>query len=277
MRTQVTVLTIIASLIFVGCTSTETKITYGPVSGTGTLIPAELSLVRRGTHLLIMNSGKKYYVESKTENLQSLEGLTVFIEGRLEKNTKNTDPPVIVVEKIKGDFTAKDLHIWNIPALNLRVQTPNTWKGTLSNGDAMFSLATETEPLLTIRSMSGSDLPPGHIFYVQNRKAVSTENGGVVRELYIQENQRVIRIHFDPTTQTSITSTVEAKILQSQFERMLSSLVFIKDDSQKNRNTSSGSLQGCGGIAKILCSDTEYCDITDQATGTGMCKPKPTK
>ena len=264
-------------LLLTACQKRVEHVTYGPVSGTGTLIPAELSLVRRGSHMLVMASGKKYYVESKTENLQSLEGLIVTIEGRLEKNSTNVDAPVIVVEKIRGALDDQDLHIWNIPLLNLRIKAPNLWKTSMKNGDVLFSLVGETEPLLTVRSMTGSALPPGRVFYVQNRKAVFSDTAGAVRELFILENDRVIRLHFDPSTQSSVTSLVEAKVLESQFDRLLANLQFISDTAFNHTSTGSGSTEFCGGEAKILCSITQYCDITDPTLGTGICKQKPTK
>lgn len=265
------------TLLLTSCQKRVENVTYGPVSGTGTLIPAELSLVRRGSHMLVMASGKKYFVESKTENLQSLEGLTVTVEGRLEKNSTNTDAPVIVVEKIKGALDDQDLHIWNVPLLNLRIKAPNTWKAVMQNGNVIFSLAGESEPLLTVRSMTGSALPPGRVFYVQNRKAVSTDTTGAVRELFILENDRVIRLHFDPSTQSSVTSLVEAKVLESQFDRLLANLQFISETTFNRTITSTGSTQFCGGDAKILCSPSQYCDITDTTLGVGICKQKPTK
>jgi hypothetical protein len=269
---------LLTTLLLTACQkTTEPKVAYGPVSGTGTLIPAELSLVRRGSHMLVMASGKKYYVESKTENLQSLEGLTVFIEGRLEKNASSNDAPVIVVEKIRGALGDEDLHVWNVPSLNLRIKAPSVWTSAIANGDVLFSLRGETDPLLTIRSMTGSALPPGRVLYVQNRRAVASDTTGAVRELYILENERVIRIHFDPSTQASVTSLTEAKILESQFDRLLSNLQFISDTAFNHTPTGSGSTQFCGGEAKILCSVAQYCDITDTTLGTGICKQKPLK
>lgn len=275
-------LSVVASLVslmllLTACQKRVENVTYGPVSGTGTLIPAELSLVRRGSHMLVMASGKKYFVESKTENLQSLEGLTVYVEGRLEKNSASTDAPVIVVEKIKGALDDQDLHIWNVPLMNLRIKAPNSWKVVMQNRDVLFSLAGETEPLLTVRSMTGSALPPGRVFYVQNRKAVSSDTAGAVRELFILENEKVIRLHFDPSTQSSVTSLVEAKVLESQFDRLLANLEFISDTTFNHTSTGSGSTEFCGGDAKILCSVTQYCDITDPTLGIGICKQKPTK
>lgn len=277
-RIHVSIAVVTLGLILSSCqSSTDEQVNYGSVSGTGTLIPAELSLVRRGSHMLVLASGKKFYVESKTENLQSLEGLTVYIEGRLEKNRSSADSAVIVVEKIRGTIDDKDLHIWNVPSMNIRIKAPNAWKPVIASGDVTFSLEGEEIPLLTLRTMTGTSLPPGRVFYVQNRRAVASDTSGSMREIYIIENEKLMRIHFDPSTQNSVKSLITSKILETQFDRLLANLQFISDSAFNQVKTNSGSTQVCGGEAKILCSGSQYCNITDANLGTGVCKLKPLK
>src|SRR3989344_2257617 len=65
------------------------------------LIGAELSIVRRGTHLLLQEGVERYLVESKIIALRSFEGKEVMIRGFFEDNADSSHLPVLVVEEIR--------------------------------------------------------------------------------------------------------------------------------------------------------------------------------
>ena len=67
----------------------------------GYLIGAELSLVRRGTHLLLQDGIERYLVESKVIALRAFEGKEVRIRGFFENNIDAAHLPVLVVEEIR--------------------------------------------------------------------------------------------------------------------------------------------------------------------------------
>lgn len=67
----------------------------------GYLAPAELSLVRRGTHLLLKEGRERYLVESKHIALRPFEGKEVMVRGLLESNVDPTFLPVLVVQEIE--------------------------------------------------------------------------------------------------------------------------------------------------------------------------------
>lgn len=255
--------------------STENAIQVGPITATGTLIPAEVSLVRRGSHALVIEGKSRYFVESKTENLREYEGRIVSVRGTLEQNTKKGDLPFIIAESISSNVGGEGLRIWNIPALNLRVTTPEPWKGKIQGSTASFGLEGEANPLLTIRLMSGTTLPKGSSFYVKNRPAVKTEpESSTVQEIYVLERSTILQIHFDPSTQKSITSADEARVLTAEFDRVLSELSFLTDTKLKSLTTGSGSHTACGGPAGILCETGFYCDVGQGTEGIGICKKR---
>ncbi len=106
----------------------------GPVSATGSLIPAEVSFIRRGTHILLIDGKQRYYVESKTESLLSFEGQTVHIEGTAQANTSAQEMPVLLVKKITALKGNAAVHTWEIPVLDLSITTPDTWSDPEKRG-----------------------------------------------------------------------------------------------------------------------------------------------
>ncbi len=267
--------TVLMSICFLSACShgeQDNKTSVGPTTATGTLIAAEVSLIRRGSHKLIIDGKPTYYVESKSENLREYEGRTVSIQGIVEKNTRQSDLPILVVEKISSDVGSDGLHLWNIPALNLRIAAPEEWKASIKGTVATFALDNETETLLSIVLLSGSTLPPGSTFYVNNRPAVRTESAGnTIQEVYILEKDTVIRLHFDSSTQRSIQTKEEGTILADEFERLLSNVVFLSDSKRNTISAGSGSGVACGGEAGILCASGYYCNITEGDAKIGVC------
>ena len=78
----------------------EPTLPLGPQTLTGSLSPVELSLTRRGTHIIRKNGDDIAYVESSTLNLRSFEGMDVTVDGTLERNTTAAALPVLVAKNI---------------------------------------------------------------------------------------------------------------------------------------------------------------------------------
>ena len=250
-------------------------VVYGPTSATDTLIRAENSLVRRGSHILVVSGEKKYFVESRTQNMTELEGQTVYVLGLLEPNTAKTDLPVIMATAVKRSHGDEDLHRFEIPALNLRLGVPQTWAGSIKNKVATFMLPGESTPILTIRLMSGSTLPPGGTpIFIKNRSGTRLSGAKHVADVYILENNTIIELHFDPAIQTQLTTEEEGAVVASQFERALLTISFLSDKDAISQLTGSGAGTPCGGSAGILCESGYFCNITDLQNLIGQCKKR---
>jgi hypothetical protein len=224
---------------------------------------------------LVVAGEKKYFVESRTQNLSDLEGQTVFAEGTLEANTTKSDLPVLVAMNVKRSHGDEDLHRFEIPALNLRIGVPLTWAGTIKNNVASFMMAGETLPLLTIRRMSGTTLPPGGTsIFIKNRRGTRIEGQANLVDVYILEKDTVIEFHFDPAMQSQLKTEEEGAIVASQFERSLSTISFLTDKEAVVPVAGSGASMPCGGSAGILCPSGYFCNINDFTNQIGQCKER---
>lgn len=253
----------------------DPQIVYGPTTATGTLIRAENSLVRRGSHMLVVENAKKFFVESRTQNLTALEGQTVFVQGILEPNTSSSELPVLVAETVKRSYGDEDLHRFEIPTLNLRIGVPKTWAGSISNKVATFMLAGETSPLLTIRLLSGTTLPSGGTaIFLQNRRGTKIAGQGNAVVVYILEKNTVLEFRFDPTLQEQLRTEEDGAIIASQFDRALGTLSFLSDKAPTTKQSGSGAGAMCGGAAGILCGTGYFCNITDSELQIGTCKER---
>lgn len=249
------------------------EIQPGPRTATGVVVPADLSLTRRGTHLLVSGGKESFYLESKSVSLSTFEGQTVSVDGTLEVNTRPSDLPILVVQKIERALGSGQMKIWKIPALNISLNAPAHWQGRLDTGMAHFTLPGESLPLITIRSISGSSLPPGKQLFIKNRRAVTTEpQGSAVQEIYILEKGNIIIVHFDPSTQSSVQSASEARVLAAEFQSLVSELEFISDGAKTSSRAPGLQGEPCGGPAGILCPTGSYCEIDDAGSNTGRCK-----
>lgn len=262
-------------VIFSACKqSPVTTYVYGPTTATGTVMRADVSLVRRGTHALTMNDSKVYFLESKTVDLRSFEGQTVSVSGTLEPNATDNDLPVLVVTLAQRVIGKEDLHVWEIPVLGIRLSAPLSWGGDIRNAQATFGLSGEGRPLLIIERSSGAVLPEGIPLYIQNRRGVEVRDGTIAKQVYILEDGMILRLRFDPSSSDRVRTLEEGEILLAQFEALLSSIRFIKDGGTQPILTGSGSGAPCGGPAGILCPAGSYCNILDPVNQVGKCKTR---
>lgn len=278
MKSSLTFLTLlaVAAVTVSACTKDNTlNVVYGPTSATGTLLRAENSLIRRGSHILVVNNKNTYFVESRTQNLIELEGQTVYVQGTLQPNTSKSDLPVIMADSVKRSHGDEDLHRFEIPALNIRLGVPKTWGGSIKNTTATFMLPGETTPLLTIKLMSGSTLPPGGSpIFIKNRRGTRIEGRANAADVYILEKNTIIELHFDPVMQEQLKTEEEGAIVASQFSRALSTISFLSDKEVITRTSGSGAGVPCGGAAGVLCAAGYFCNITDLTNQIGQCKER---
>ncbi len=270
-------LILIALLLAVSGCTTKTQRTppsLGPVSITGSLLPAEISLIRRGTHLLLVNGARTYYVESKTVNLVDFEGRTVHIEGTAQPNTGKQDLPVLIASTVNASMNDGALHEWEIPALDLKMSVPATWRASIKKNVVAFSLVGEQAPLLTISLLSGSVLPAGTPYYLSGPRAVrlASDSDTLTEDIVVQDRGFSLQFHFDASSQQSVTRVEDVKLLQSEFQNALSTLTFLSDRNPDLPPSGSGAMIPCGGPAGILCPHGSFCNVTDFEARIGQCK-----
>ncbi len=264
-----------SSLLFVACQKNPVnQLPLGPITATGTLIPAEVSLLRRGTHILLIKGQKTYYVESKTEDLVSREGQTVYVEGIAENNTSKDDHPVLVLQSLQSVKGDPGLKVWNIPALDIRLQAPIAWTASIQKSVASFSLPEETSPLLTVSISGSGSLPSGgsHYYLSGRRTARIDDASGDKSDVFIEEKEYILHLHLDLSSQESIVNIDDRKLLMSQFDYILNSIKFLSDREAGSSSSEDSIAVQCGGEANIVCPEGSFCDVTDLETKVGRCR-----
>lgn len=244
----------------------------GTLSFSGSLVQAELSLTRRGTHILRQNDRDVYYVESSTVNLNQYAGMDVTITGHLEHNSDPNAQPVIVADSVV--LIQVPSHSWSIPALSMNFSAPLTWQGTLFSDGISFTETGSAAPILKIHRSSLNALTTGTPLVIGGQEAVKATSGsGDV--LYVANGKDVIAIEASSSLSVSTGSSSE----QQNLERLLKSITFTGGGSSSfgsgtTVHTGTGGMAGtpCGGSAGILCPAGSYCEITDRTSGIGVCQ-----
>ncbi len=234
----------------------------------GSLSAVELSLTRRGTHILRQHGDDLYYVESSTVNLREFEGMDVLLKGMLQKNTEDTDLPVLVADNIR--LIEEPSHVWTVNVLSMKLSAPLTWNASLFSDGIRFTATGSPISLVKLVRSSLEQLPSGTPLVVGGKQAVrlDTASGQVI---YVQNAKDIIAISID-----SSLSGAKGKQPAQSVVRLLTSIVFTNAPSGSGSYASqSGSApsggMACGGVAGILCPSGSFCNITDKASGIGVC------
>lgn len=263
---------IVLGLVSCSSTSNQSTLQLGPQTLTGALSPIELSLTRRGTHILRSNGSDVAYLESSTVNLRDFEGMDVSVHGLLQKNTGESDLPVLVADKIS--LVQEPSRVWEVPALHIKLSAPIAWNAAIFTDGIRFTQAGSTDALVQIIHSSLPALPSGTPIVIGGKQAVRTDTGSG-QVVYVQNAKDVIAI-----TISSSLSGARGKSPAQSVMRLLTSIVFTNADAGSGAyvNFGSGSHQGgapCGGTAGILCPSGSFCNITDRSSGIGMCMMLP--
>ncbi len=266
--------TILLSVLTACQKTSVNQLPLGPITATGTLVPAEVSLLRRGTHILLIKGQKSYYVESKTEDLVSREGQTVYVEGIAESNTTKDDYPVLVLQSLQSVKGDSGLKVWNIPALDIRLQAPIAWTASIQKSVASFSLPEETSPILTIGISGSGSLPArGNQYYLSGRRTVRIDDAsGEKADVFLEENNHILNLRFDLSLQESVVSIDDRKLLMNQFDYVLNSMKFLSDKEVGSSSSEDSIATQCGGEANVVCPVGSFCDVTDLETKMGRCR-----
>lgn len=237
---------------------------------TGTLLPADISVLRRGTHYLVENGQRLCFVESTTVNLHAYEQKVMAVRGTFEANTDPTLLPVLVAEQVMP--VEEEMQNVTFSPADLHGVVPRSWfKGT-QKGATVFLPEGGGEPVVTVNRQKETPLPPsGAPFQISGHHAVRSQHSGNSGEtLSIEDGADLILLAFTPQGNAD-----ELALLRAQWTAFLSSLRFGATSSASSLPSSgSGAVTGtpCGGTAGILCPTGQYCQITDMKENIGHCR-----
>ncbi len=244
----------------------------GPYTATGTVSATGASLYRRGTHLLLMSGRPRFYLESKTLNLNEYQDDLVVVQGELTVNTYAKFLPVLQVASIRKIDAPKEEETqeYTVAALSLSLKAPSMWKSILAGGKLSFAHPKEEKPFVTIEKSTVTDLPEGVPLRIDGRNGIRVvEEGTGAHRVFVQlSNEETILFTFAPQGQESMQ-------LRDVFYTMLQSVRFTMANSSSSAGSTEviqGSRQPCGGSAGVLCPSGEYCDVREIDTGIGICR-----
>lgn len=269
----------VLAIAFSGCGASHDKLPEGLQTITGTLRSTELSRVRRGTHIIEREGEALYFVESGSRNLRMYEGREVTLTGTLEANTDRKALPVLVLKDIQSE-TAQT-RTWKIPALRMSLAAPEDWQGRTSGSGMTFRLTGRTDPLLNVRTTPVAELPKGESILVgidQGRMVKNQDGNGA--NVYVRHGSQTYLFQFTPPPDAYLPYLevhLRDLLRTVSFDAQSSSSAFSMPSAGSGTvmtGTGSSRRPGvCGGAAGWLCPAGQYCEVTDQASNTGVCRP----
>lgn len=247
------------------------ELPIGVQTMTGTLLPAEIKTLRRGSHLLVDKVGQRLcFVESTTVNLRSFEGKVVVIRGVLELNSDPSLLPVLVTQDVTA--VEQDMHVLSLPAFGLTGIVPRTWLEATQKDSTVLLVEGTSTPLVTITLKKQTPLPAtGAPFQISGHHATREVTPGTQREITsLERGDDLVVLTFAPPTGSG-----DLSLLHAQWSGFLTSLAFTEAISAQSSSTLSEQSAGtpCGGTAGILCPAGQYCAITDIKENIGHCRP----
>ncbi|PIQ76521.1 hypothetical protein COU78_02330 [Candidatus Peregrinibacteria bacterium CG10_big_fil_rev_8_21_14_0_10_49_24] len=264
---------LLASLLLASCAKEPLPpLPKGEQTVSGILMPAELSLARRGTHVLTKNGKELYFVESTLITLRAYERKMVTLRGVLEPNIDDKLLPVLVVESVvESETTTKR---WDLTHLLLSLDAPKEWTHTKEGGTSFFFAPSQEKPVL---SLSAQDAPEEFPFGV----SIVVDGFPAVRIINEQTGTQAVYVHHGDTMLTMLFSADQspnAAELREQWLSLLASLELHTEDASSSQQPalgSGGAVTGgpCGGPAGVLCPSGQYCEVTDTEQDIGTCTP----
>lgn len=257
------------AFFLVACTEqpgADLPLLTGTQEVSGYLVPAELSLVRRGTHLLMNKGIEQYFVESKMSALRAFEGKEVTIRGTLEANADGTSLPVLIVEEIMtNEAPWKKI---SLAFMGIALEIPSEWRMEDLGQEILFIPASSNKAIVRIAREEGALSVSGSPLRVGGRRAVRImdEESGEQR-IMVTEMLPPISIVFTPHEPEHLFEE------RTSFLRLLNSLEWLTAAATQSRSSLSSFDHGapCGGPAGVLCPKGFYCEIKDFKEGIGKC------
>lgn len=247
---------------------------------TGSLIPAELSLKRRGTHILKVGGEDVAFVESTTVNLRTFELTEVGVTGMFHLNTDPSDLPVLIISSIRPVEIAA--RVVDLPSVGLTLKVPTDWNLQTFDDGVAFSLTGSTTPILRVMKTSLTRLPAeGKPILVGGYDAVKVD-GKDGQSVFLQSGR--IIVSFTWTSRDDAQTAAFAQLLRtaivrgasaSSSVRAMTGGIFVLPSSapamgSKGSASASGVGRPCGGPAGVLCGAGTYCSV-NAPDGVGTC------
>ncbi len=265
-----------------GCRSKPPVVTLptGPVSVTGFLKPVPLSLVRRGTHVVVSGGSELYFVQSSAVPLSRYEEEEVTMSGTLALNSDLSELPILTVTGIERH--GQDTQSVHLAPLEVRFDIPESWRREeeTGTGSVRFSASGSLRSILTVARSSLTGLPAGTPAIVDGERGVRVMPEGSTDQIVYVLRMKAVSgktvpaiISFTFTPGSDGTLPVSPVL----FQNILRSVRFDRSggsSSSISSRTGSGTYlsgQPCGGSAGILCPSGFYCSITDVTENIGIC------
>ncbi|MCF7844885.1 MAG: hypothetical protein K9M03_03605 [Kiritimatiellales bacterium] len=266
LKKSLTAIMIVTPLLLIGCNGDELPpLPTGEQVVTGELFPAELSLSRRGSHILKQNDLEVYFVESTIVNLRSFELKTVILKGVLERNTDPKDLPVLVVTEVESDEA--ESKTWSYPQLGLSFIAPPSWEAHTTEDGVQFTVEGSDKPVLTLFS-EGEDLQSstGFPVLISGERAVRRidEDTGA-ESITIEQAGRFVTLLFSANSHPSSIR------LKQEWLSLLRSIELSSSGTLPPITSGTGATLPCGGTAGILCPDRFFCNVTNIEENIGVC------
>lgn len=244
---------------------------------TGSLIPAELSLKRRGTHILKVNGEDIAFVESTSVNLRTYELTMVGVTGTFQHNTDPSDLPVLIATSVHPiDIEAKEIDLLSV---GLTIKVPMDWSMEAFDDGVAFSLTGSSTPLLRVLKTSLTRLPPGTPMLVGGYDAVRVDGQDGGKIIHLQGGRTILTFTWTPENDeqsaafAQLLRTAVVRGTQSSSQRTMTGGMFVLPSSSAAATgsaPSNGIGRPCGGPAGVLCDAGTYCAV-NSPDGVGTC------
>lgn len=256
---------VLVPFILLSCKGhTVVSIPTGTQTLTGVLLPVPISLSRRGTHSLAQQGTEIALVESSSVNLREMEGVDVVVTGHFERNTDPNALPVLVASGVT--LVNMQMRTWQLPALNVSIDTPLDWNPQFSPQGVRFN-QTGSTTVLALSTGALAPLPSAQRMTVGGRPAAFVSASGATI-VYVHNGSSLLLLEFS-------RSIPGGNVLVT---RIIRTLRFVTPDDIPSSQAASGSTSPldagspCGGPAGILCLSGQYCEITDAVSNIGRCR-----
>ena len=245
---------------------------------TGSLIPAELSLKRRGTHVLKVDGDDVAYVESTSVNLRMYELTTVGVTGTFVHNTDPSDLPVLIATEVRP--VEIDTVTVDLPSVGLTLRVPPEWNLRTFDDGVAFSLTGSSVPLLRIMKSSLTRLPAGTPMLVGGYDAVRVESDGA-QTVHLQGGRTIVTFTWtsgDDERDAAFAQVLRTAVVRSapsSSQKTMTGGVFVLPASSAPAGSAAsvgGGPRPCGGPAGVLCPSGSYCAV-NSPDGVGTCVP----
>ena len=238
----------------------------GPYTATGTITATGAALYRRGTHLLSMNGRPRFFLESKTVNLNEFQDAYVVVQGELTPNTHPKFLPVIQVGSVQKEDapSEEEMQEYTVDSLSISLDAPRFWESTIAGGGLTFTLPEEKEPFIAIEYSADSLIPEGVPVRIDGQNGVRVVEEGDHHVFVHTPDEKILLFTFGPKGKESMKE-------RDAFYTLLQSVEF-KGGWKEPEEEFKGSRQPCGGSAGVLCPAGEYCEVRELDTGIGTCR-----